>query len=214
MERKEQEAAQTLATEVEVRRLQKQLSDLESHLSPGGYKRSLNPPKQTNPGRMDMSPLSLRLKQAQEEEENLKKEIAAATKKQKLEELEKKNEMMRNRIANMQRAPAPVVPAWTPSPQTTRPIVPPKPPSVPPTPPSVPPTPTSLPPTPTSVPPTPTSLSPTPPSVPTPVPASPSPKAPNVPDLQRASPLQHQASNVSNASTSVSTEKPPDPATR
>ena len=38
MERKEQEAAQTLATEVEVRRLQKQLSDLQSHLSPGGYK--------------------------------------------------------------------------------------------------------------------------------------------------------------------------------
>ncbi|CAE7219716.1 unnamed protein product, partial [Symbiodinium sp. CCMP2456] len=198
--RAEQEAAEMERKLQEAKEMERKLQEAGTlHVSSAGFKRAFSPPKNANPHRMEMSPLSLQLKKAQEEEELLKKEMATAAKKQKLEELQRKNELMRNKLAALGVPPSPSVP-----PSLTS--VPPSPASVPPSPASVPPSPASVPPSPApSVPPSPAASVPPSPAASVPptsasVPPSPTTMPPPMADLRRSGPLQHQGSNVSSFS--------------
>ena len=176
-ERKRQEAAEAekIVAEEEARRL-----SMQRQTSEAGMKRSFSPTRHSNPSRMDLSPLSFQLKIAQEEEEQLKREVATAAKKQKLEELQRKNEQMRIRLAALNASAVP---------KMAQPSPPPPSPSTPirfatntdhaSNPPETPPR--SVPPTPTSVPATP----------PTPMATA------AAPNLNRASPLHHSGSDLS-----------------
>ena len=110
--------------EDEIRRMKQRLEELTGQTAPtlvtGNFKRAHSPLRPSTTSRsMDLSPLSKQLKQEHEEEERLKREVANAQKKAKLEEIQRKNELMRQKLQALQGENASTKTAAAPNPEAS-----------------------------------------------------------------------------------------------